>query len=67
MKKKKRTIWNSPLYTKQAGVISSVLSLRMKANQAKYENGDKMFSKDDLKLIENIIQKMKEICLNCIN
>lgn len=66
MRNKKRTIWNSELYTKKAGVIGSVLSLRMKAKMAKDDKGKKIFSKEDLNLLEPIIQKMKEICLNCI-
>lgn len=66
LKEKKRTIWNNPLYAKQAGVISSVLSLRMQAKQARNETGERVFSKEDLSLLEPIFQKVKEIGLNCI-
>ena len=66
LKEKKRTIWNNPLYTKKAGVISSVLSLRMKAKQARKDSGERVFSKEDINLLEPIFQKMKEIGLNCI-
>ena len=67
MKSKKKTMWNNPLYAKKAGVISSVLSLRMKANRAKNRDGTKMFSSEDMIAIERVILKMKEICLNCID
>ena len=65
-KPKKKTIWNNPSYATKAGVVSSVLSLRMKANQAKNRDGTKMFSNEDMVVIERVILKMKEICLNCI-
>lgn len=63
----KRTIWNSQFHAKKAGVISSVLSLKAKARLAKNDEGKPIFSKNDLDLIEPIFQKMKEICLNCID
>jgi hypothetical protein len=33
---------------------------------AKDDKGKEIFSKEDLDLLEPIIQKMKEICLNCV-
>lgn len=39
----------------------------MKAVKAKNENGERIFSKEDMKLIEPILQKVKEISLNCID
>lgn len=47
-------------------ILNIVSSLRMKAVKAKNEEGVRIFSKEDMKLVESILQKVKEIGLNCI-
>ena len=48
-------------------VLSLVSSIRMKAVKTKNKNGERIFSKEDMKLIEPILQKLKRIGLNCID
>ena len=66
-KRKKMSMWKNPMRRSEIDVYRQIISMKTTARLAKDDSGEKVFTKEDLNLLEPIFQKVKEIGLNCID